>query len=97
VIIKAYIGILILAGVYRCRGESIDNLWDDKVGRPFLGAIMSKESFQKLSRVIRFDDKVTRQHRRTTNKVAPIRDLWEKWIGNFYIIYNLHENMTVDE
>ena len=58
---------------------------------------MSKESFQKLSRVIRFDSKVTRQHRRATDKLAPIRDLREKWIGNFHIIYNPHENLKVDE
>jgi len=72
VTMKAYIGILILVGVYRCHGESIDNLWDDKVGRPIFRAIMFKESFQKLSRVIRFDDKVTLQHRRANETFGKV-------------------------
>lgn len=32
--IRAYMGLLILAGVYRSKGESTRSLWDDQTGRP---------------------------------------------------------------
>lgn len=97
VTIQAYIGILILAGVYRSHGESIDNLWHDKIGRPIFRATMSKNNFKIITRVLRFDNKVTRQERRATDKLAPIRDLWEKWIINLNVIYSPGENVTIDE
>jgi len=43
--LHAYFGILILAGVYRSRGESTESLWDAKTGRAIFRATMSLKSF----------------------------------------------------
>lgn len=41
---------------------------------------ISKKKCVMISRVIRFINKSTRQEHRTQDKLAPIRELWNKWI-----------------
>lgn len=41
---------------------------------------MSLETFCMISRVIRFDDKFTRLERRRIDKLASIRNIYEKWM-----------------
>ena len=94
---QAYIGLLILAGVYKSHGESTKSLWNEETGRAIFGATMSLEKFGKISRVIRFDDKSTRQERRRNDKLAPIRDVWCKWNEILPKLYYPSENITVDE
>lgn len=43
--VKAYIGLLILAGVYRSKGESTYSLWDDHSGRAIFRATMNHTKF----------------------------------------------------
>lgn len=93
----AYIGILLLAGVYRSRNESTKSLWDSSTGRPIFKATMSLKRFHLISRVIRFDDKNTRIERREKDKLAPVREIWNKWVEILPILYNPTENVTVDE
>ncbi|CAD7090716.1 unnamed protein product [Hermetia illucens] len=76
----AYIGLLILAGVYRSNNEATESLWDAEIGRPIFRAVMSNKTFKKISRFIRFDDRSTRSSRRETDKFAPIRELWDSWV-----------------
>ncbi|CAD7079677.1 unnamed protein product [Hermetia illucens] len=97
--LRAYIGLLILAGVYRSNNEATESLWDAEIGRPIFRAVMSNKTFKKISRFIRFDDRSTRSSRRETDKFAPIRELWDSWgevielqltsdCYNFEIVYN---------
>lgn len=95
--LKAYFGLLLLAGVYRSCGEAMECLWDDVKGRPIFKATMSLRRFQNISRVLRFDDKSDRADRRARDKLAPIRVLWDKWANNLKILYNPNECVTVDE
>lgn len=53
--------------------------------------------FQNITRVLRFDDRTTRAGHRQTDKFAPIRDLFYKWVENLAYIYVPLENVTVDE
>ncbi|KAL3973475.1 HMG box transcription factor 1 [Sarotherodon galilaeus] len=78
--LHAYIGILILAGVYRSQGEATASLWNEDNGRPIFQATMSLETFLKISRVIRFDNHETRAGRCEGDKLAAIRDVWAKWV-----------------
>ena len=39
--LEAYIGILLLAGVYRSHGESTKSLWNLETGRPIFSATLS--------------------------------------------------------
>lgn len=93
----AFIGLILLAGVFRSRNESTESLWDTEKGRPVFGAVMPIKTFKKISRVIRFDNKQTRSARRLVDKFTPIRDLWNQWVDLLPKFYNPSENVTVDE
>ena len=73
--LQAYVGMLILAGVYRSSKEATSSLWHAETGRVIFRATMSLKIFHTISRVIRFDDKETRADRRAQDKLAPIRDI----------------------
>jgi hypothetical protein len=49
--LRAYIGLLILAGVYRSRGEATCNLWDAESGRAIFRATMPLKVFHTFSRM----------------------------------------------
>ncbi|KAL3988450.1 calpain-15 [Sarotherodon galilaeus] len=95
--LHAYIGILILAGVYRSKGEATASLWNEENGRPIFRATMSLETFLKITRVIRFDNRETRAGRRERDKLAAIRDVWDKWVEILPLLYNPGPHVTVDE
>ncbi|XP_037911991.1 piggyBac transposable element-derived protein 4-like [Hermetia illucens] len=95
--LRAYIGLLILAGVYRSNNEATESLWDAEIGRPIFRAVMSNKTFKKISRFIRFDDRSTRSSRRETDKFAPIRELWDSWVDILPKLYNPQKNITIDE
>ncbi|KAL1276358.1 hypothetical protein QQF64_035981 [Cirrhinus molitorella] len=95
--VEAFIGLLILARVFKSHDEATRSLWHGEMGRAIFRATMSLTDFEKLSRVLRFDDKSTRAARRETDKLAPIRELWEKWVERLPMMYNPGLNVTVDE
>jgi len=67
---EAYIGLLLLAGVYRSNGEATTSLWNSETGRHIFRAIMSLKTFSMISRVVRFDDKTKRHERKNNDKLA---------------------------
>ncbi len=95
--LRAYMGLLILAGVYRSRGESTRCLWDDRSGRAIFRATMSLSRFHEISRALRFDDKLQRPARHREDKLAPIRSLWEMWTHRLPLLFNPGKDVTVDE
>lgn len=95
--LEAFIGLMILAGVFKSNNESIENLWNEQNGRHIFRATMSLKRFKVISRIIRFDDRSTRASRRCTDKFAPIRELWTKWLDILPNLYNPGENVTIDE
>ncbi|KAI2647909.1 PiggyBac transposable element-derived protein 4 [Labeo rohita] len=94
---QAFVGLLILAGVCKSNNEATRSLWDSEMGRAIFRATMPLKTFHKLSRVVRFDDKTTRHVRRESDKLAPIRNIWEKWVERLPLMYNPGLNVTVDE
>ncbi|XP_062864594.1 piggyBac transposable element-derived protein 4-like [Trichomycterus rosablanca] len=58
---------------------------------------MSLEMFHMISRVIRFDNRDTRAGRRERDKLAAIRDVWDKWVEILPLLYNPGPHVTVDE
>ncbi|KAL6465104.1 hypothetical protein MHYP_G00252370 [Metynnis hypsauchen] len=92
--LDAYIGVLLLAGVYRSSNEATDSLWDASTGRNIFRATMSLQTFQMISRVLRFDNRDTRAK---SDKLAPIRDVWEKWVQLLPLMFNPGLEVTVDE
>ena len=71
----AFIGFLLLSGVYKSRNESTESLWDATIERNIFRETIFIEKFKMISRVLRFDDRQTRSKRRQTDKFAAIREL----------------------
>lgn len=95
--LMAFIGLLILAGVYHGNHEPLSELWSPKTGRPIFIATMSLKRFQAILRYLRFDNKNTRVERRATDKLAPIRDVWDMFVLQLRKFYIPGSDVTVDE
>ncbi|XP_055010215.1 piggyBac transposable element-derived protein 4-like [Boleophthalmus pectinirostris] len=95
--LRAYLGLLILAGVFKSRGEAAASLWDAHTGRAVFRATMSLKTFYRYSRHLRFDDRATRGARRSADKLAAIRRVWDLWAAQLPRLYNPGRNVTVDE
>lgn len=74
--IRAYVGLLILSGVYSSRNESLRNLFSEKTRRLVFRATMSVKRFLHITRALHFDDKLSRPQR-CGDKLAPIRKVWD--------------------
>ena len=92
-----YLGLLILAGVYKSRNEAIIELWNQERGRPVFTKSMARGRFQQISRVIRFDNAANRRQRHLSDKLAPIRTVFDMWEGTLADAFVPFENVTVDE
>lgn len=55
--LDAYFGVLILAGVFRSKGEATESLWHEETGRELFRAMTSLKTYKIISRTIRFDDR----------------------------------------
>jgi len=95
--LNAYFGLLFLAGVYRSAGEATEELWDGCNGCQIFRAVMSRQRFHEISRVLRFDNKDTRSVRRSTDRLAPIREMFDMWVETLSKSFVPYENVTVDE
>lgn len=92
-----YIGLLLLAGVYKANDKPVEQLWNTESGRPIFSKSMARNRFTATSRVPRFDNAADRRGRRLTDKLAPIRevfDMWEKTLEDAFVPF---ENVTVDK
>lgn len=83
--------------LYRSKNETLHDLFDTTYGRPIFRTIMTEKNFLYVLKVIRFDDVLSRRQRRSEDKFAPIRDLWERWVKLLPTFYNPHDCITVDE
>ncbi len=95
--LNGVLGLLILAGTYKSNLESLDELWDIKTGRAIFPATMTLSRFRSILRFLRFDDKRTRAERAANDKLAPIRYVWDLFIGNLRKPYVPGSDITVDE
>ncbi|KRX37671.1 PiggyBac transposable element-derived protein 4 [Trichinella murrelli] len=93
----AYIGLLILTGVYKSHGEATKSLWNTENGRPVFPSVMPVNNFKRISRTIQFDDREKRSHRRKNNPFAAIRDVWDDWVARLPMMCNSGAYVTVDE
>lgn len=95
--IRAFLGLLITAGRNKQGMVDYNELWNPLYGNPVYRACMSRNRFTQLLRFIRFDDKATRTLRRQKDKLAPIRDLWDRVNTNLLKYYLPGSNLTIDE
>lgn len=97
--IRAFIGILYLIGVLRSSRKNLHKIWDNSKGSgvEICYLAMSEKRFRFLVRCVRFDDIRDRNQRKEIDKMAPIRELFERFLVNFQNYFIASEYLTVDE
>ncbi|CAJ0955096.1 unnamed protein product [Ranitomeya imitator] len=96
--LRAFFGLLYLAGAYRANRQSLEELWGkDGDGVEKFSLVMSINRFKILIRCLRFDDRTTRTERKTHDRLAPIRDIFQRFVVNCKQSYYPGENLTIDE
>lgn len=60
-------------------------------------ATMSERRFKFLINCLRFDDKATRDVRKQTDKLAPIRHIWQIFLENCRTLYKPGTYLAIDE
>ena len=93
----AFLGSLLLIGSTRGRLCDLEELFSPQVGLPALRATFTKLRFKLLLRFLRFDNKGARVAKKTRDKLAPVRDLWETFLRRCKAGWKLSENVCVDE
>ena len=94
---KAFIGLCILAGIYKSNHESVASLWSEKEGRPIFSAAMSRTRFTTILKYLRFDNSATCAERQATDKLAPFRDFWIMFQAQLTKFYIPGTDLCVDE
>ena len=77
---QAFIGLMMLAGVFRVHREPISKLYcvDPNLSRPIFKATLPRERFKVINTFLGIDDFRTRLERIKTNRLAPIKEVFEK-------------------
>jgi len=94
--ISWYLGLLLLAGVYRGRLEPVIHLWSVEQGMPLFGAAMARNRFQMITRWMRYDSKDTRLERRQRDQMAPIRDIHDTFAARCRVSYKSRTQLCID-
>uniref|UniRef100_A0A1B6MTB6 PiggyBac transposable element-derived protein domain-containing protein n=1 Tax=Graphocephala atropunctata TaxID=36148 RepID=A0A1B6MTB6_9HEMI len=96
--IKCVIGLLYMAGTYKAARLNLEDLWgSDGGGIEFFRLAMSLKRFKLLLRALRFDDIRTREQRKTTDKLAPVRSIINQFVNHCQENYVVSEFVTIDE
>jgi len=96
--IRALISILLFLGATKSSKESTASIWaKDGTGKPICIATMSHKRFLFLVYCLRFDDSTTRAQRRADDKLAPIRNIYDKFVAACEANYTPGTGCAVDE
>lgn len=95
--LKKFIGTLLLIGVYKSKGESLSQLWSKSDGRPIFNQLFARNRFQTILRMMRFDDAEARRRSRSSDKLQPIRKVFDIWNTSLQNAYIPGTNLTIDE
>nr|CAH7718289.1 unnamed protein product [Callosobruchus chinensis] len=96
--IKAFNGILYMAGTMKSGRQNILDLWaTDGTGCEHVYLTMSYNRFRFICRCIRFDNIHDRHELRELDKLAPIRDIFEKFVDQCKSAFIPSAYLTVDE
>lgn len=92
----AFIGLLLMSGVYRAAHLNIEELWDDD-GPSIFSLAMSYKRFLFLYRCIRFDNINNRDERKKTDKLAAVREVIDFFEKKFELAYTTAKYTIIDE
>ena len=97
--LHTFLGLMILFGVFRFNKEAITNLYseDPNISRPIIKASMPRDRLKVILSFLRFDDASTRLVRSQTDKLAPIRDIFDRIKDTLINSYSPGKWLTIDE
>jgi hypothetical protein len=94
----AYVGLEIQTGVQKQVDVPKRELFLEQRSDPIYKATMSMNRFEDIRSNMRFDDRKTRKDRKTEmGKLAPIKKIFDIFIGNLRTAYEPHTELTLDE
>lgn len=77
---------------------NLKDLWsNDGFAPEYFRSVMSEQRFYILLRALRFDDIETRNDRKSIDKLAPIRVIFDGFVKRCLECYTVGENCTIDE
>ncbi|KAJ8928620.1 hypothetical protein NQ314_018789 [Rhamnusium bicolor] len=96
--VNAFIGLLYMAGLLRSHHLHTSEFWSsDGTAPEFFAAVMSQMRFYTLLRAIRFDDSNSRKNRAELDNLAPIHDIFERFVHQCSACYTVGIYKTIDE
>lgn len=94
----SFFGLLYYAGLLKSSHLDLFDLWQKTMMSPSIfRMVMSVNRFKLLLRALRFDNIEDRLERRQTDKVAPIRELFQGFVERCMASYKPGTNCTIDE
>lgn len=96
--VQALLGLIYYAGILKANHLNTKELWETNgSGVEIFRLTMSLNRFRFLLSSLRFDDKRTRTERKMLDKLAPIREFYDRFVENCKTGYSLSEFVTIDE
>ena len=91
-----FIGLQYIQGLYN-KSIPLAMLWSKNYGIPIFSATMSRNKYEYIMRILRFDNKNSRSQRLNTDKFAAVREIFDLFVANCKEKYTPHFSLTVDE
>lgn len=96
--LKAFVGLLLYSAVLKSNHQRTSYLFArDGTGCEIFRCIMSENRFVILLLCLRFDNPDDRAERQKEDKLAAISFIFNKFVNNCQQLYELSENVTIDE
>lgn len=96
--LRAFIGLLFYSAVFVSNHENINKIFaTDGTGREIFRCVMSKQRFAFLLACMRFDNYLDREFRKKEDPIAPISEIFGKFVEQCQALYSIGENCCIDE
>ena len=95
---KVFLGVVILIDVYKFNNESVAQSWSTLDGQPISNRPTSRKRYRQILHVFRFGQSQSRRRHRSSDKLQPIRKVFEtrdSYLSDSYCTCG--PSMTVDE
>jgi hypothetical protein len=95
----AFFGLYVVSGILSTRKEPVANLRTTYTAnaRQIFRTTLARDQYFHILCVIRCNDKTTKNHWRSTDKLAVIRDVFESVISRIQMVYTPNKHIPFDE
>ena len=94
--LEAFIGLDYARGIHG-KNHSVEFLWSKQYGPSTFKETMSRKSYKKIRRYLRFDFESTRSSRIINDKFTHVRSILESFAENCMKMYTPKFSLTIDE